>query len=63
MSIIVTIPYDPMWRPLVWVKKYCPNYITNRVHKKADNTYDKSKIDYYFSVEAEATMFALKWVQ
>ena len=64
MSIIVTLPYNPTWTELVWVKKHCPSYITNDVHKdviSGYDTYDVQKIDYYFSNEKDALMFRLRW--
>jgi hypothetical protein len=36
----VTIPYDPIWEPLNWAKKYCSSYITNDMHMDGYNTYD-----------------------
>ena len=50
----VTLPYDPLWTPLEWAKEYCPSYITN-------TAIEDGKICYYFSDDAEATMFKLKW--
>ena len=52
----VTLPYDPVWRPLDWAKKHCSSYITNAVHS-CDNT----KIDYFFANEKDALMFLLRW--
>ena len=60
--MIVTIPYDPVWEPLDWAKKYCSSYITNDVHMDVYNTYDHTKIDYHFSDEKDALMFALRWL-
>lgn len=57
----VTIPYDPAWRALEWAKEHCPSYITNDMHQDGYNTYDLSKVDYFFGNEKEATMFLLKW--
>jgi hypothetical protein len=59
--IRITLPYDPVWKPLPWAKKYCSSYITNDVHCDGYNTYDNSRIDYFFGNEEEATMFALRW--
>jgi hypothetical protein len=57
----VTLPYDPMWQALDWAKQHCPSYITNDVHQDGYNTYDRSKIDYFFGNENEALMFMLRW--
>lgn len=57
----VTLPYDPVWKPLAWAKKHCPSYITNAIHQDGYNTYDNRKIDYFFGDEKEALMFLLKW--
>jgi len=59
MTII--IPYRPFWEPLHWAKKYCPSYITNDMHQDGYNTYDHTRIDYHFSDEKDALIFALKW--
>ena len=55
----VTIPYDPLWKPLEWAKDHCPSYITNEVHRDGDNSVDK--IDYFFSDEKDALLFILRW--
>lgn len=57
----VTLPHDPMWRALDWAKKHCPSYITNDVHQDGYNTYDSTKIDYFFGDRNEALMFMLRW--
>jgi len=57
----VTLPYDPIWKPLDWAKKYCPSYITNDVHCDGYNTYDNTKIDYFFGNEKDAMWFTLRW--
>jgi len=57
----VTIPYDPVWEPLDWAKKYCSSYITNDMHMNGYNTYDHTKVDYHFSDEKDALMFMLRW--
>ena len=57
----VTLPYDPVWKPLEWAKKHCPSYITNNLHCDGYNTFDNSKIDYLFSDEKDAMMFILRW--
>ena len=56
----VTLPYDPLWAPLDWAKKYCPSYITNDIHKYS-NSYDSSRIDYFFGNEKDAMWFVLRW--
>ena len=57
----VTLPYDPCWEPLEWAKKYCPSYITNDMHCDGYNTYDNTKIDYFFANEKDAMWFVLRW--
>jgi hypothetical protein len=57
----VTLPYDPFWEPLHWAKKYCSSYITNDMHCDGYNTYDATKIDYFFGNKKDALMFLLKW--
>lgn len=57
----VTLPYDPLWRALEWAKEHCPSYITNDIHQDGYNSYDTSKIDYFFGNHQEALMFRLKW--
>jgi hypothetical protein len=57
----ITIPYDPFWAPLAWAKEHCPSYITNDMHQDGYNTYDHTKIDYFFSDEKDALMFVLRW--
>ena len=61
MGIKVTLPYDILWTPLAWAKEHCPSYITNDLHRNEYNMLDETKIDYFFSDAAEATMFALRW--
>lgn len=67
MSIIVTLPYDPVWEPLEWAKKHCPSYITNSVHEfvNSEGVFigDVDHIDYFFSNEKDALMFRLRWAQ
>ena len=58
----VTIPYDVAWPALAWAKKYCASYITNDMHCDGYNTYDQSKIDYFFGDEKDAVMFTLRWL-
>ena len=57
----VTLPYDPFWTPLEWAKKHCSSYISNDIHKYG-NSYDSSRIDYFFSDEKDAMWFALRWL-
>ena len=59
--IRVTLPYDPVWKALEWAKENCPNYITNDAHEIGPSSYDNSYIDYFFSNEADAIIFKLKW--
>jgi hypothetical protein len=61
MNITVTLPWDPMWTALDWVKEHCPSYISNDVHMDGYNTYDHTKIDYFFSDQRDAVIFALRW--
>lgn len=64
MSIIVTLPYDPVWPALDWAKRNCPSYITNKVHPTEDRTLTKQpiRIDYFFHSDKEALLFALTWI-
>jgi len=57
----VTIPYTPFQEPLYWAKKHCPSYITSDVHRDGYNTYDDTKIDYFFSDDRDAMWFILRW--
>jgi len=57
----VTLPYDPVWQPLEWAKRYCTSYITNDMHQDVYNTYDNTKIDYFFANEKDAMWFVLRW--
>lgn len=59
--ITITVPYRPFWEPLTWAKENCSSYITNDLHQDGYNTYDHTKIDYFFADEKDALMFALKW--
>ena len=61
MSRCVTLPYRPFIEPLTWAKEHCPSYITNDVHMDGYNTYDNSKIDYFFNDDKDALMFMLRW--
>jgi hypothetical protein len=57
----VTIPLYPFMEALDWAKEHCPSYITNDLHQDGYNTYGYDKIDYHFSDEKDAVMFALRW--
>ena len=57
----ITIPYDPLWKPLNWAKEHCKSYITNDIHCDGYNTFDNSKVDYFFSNEKDAMWFKLRW--
>ncbi len=57
----VTLPYDPVWRPLVWAKKHCPSYITNDVHRNTGEPGKSVQIDYFFGNERDAMWFTLRW--
>ena len=60
--IYITLPYDPDWPAVAWAKEHCPSYITNNIHFSSDTyTHDSNKIDYFFSEEADAVLFALRW--
>lgn len=61
MSTIVTLKYDPVWPALDWAKQHCRSYITNRVHRDGNKTFDNTRIDYFFVDENDALMFALRW--
>jgi hypothetical protein len=65
MSIIVTLPYNPVWEELDWLKKHCPSYITNDVHRYINDDGfelgDVDRTDYFFGDEKEALMFRLRW--
>ncbi len=65
----VTLPWDPEWKPLEWAKENCPSYITNDENRErnglimVDGGWAKEYyIDYFFSDEKDATMFALRWL-
>lgn len=66
---IVSLPYDPEWRPAVWAKEHCPSYITNDAHvprteslPRQGNKLGDPVVNYYFGSESDATLFALKWL-
>lgn len=54
MAIKVLLPYDPIWKALLWAKENCPSYITN-------SSDPEGKIVYYFSEENDAVIFTLRW--
>lgn len=62
MSRHVTLPYMPFMEVIAWAKQNCPSYITNDMHCDGYNTYDSTKIDYFFADEEDAIMFALRWL-
>jgi hypothetical protein len=55
----VTIPLYPFRKALDWAKENCPSYITNDLHQDGYN----DKIDYHFSDEKDALIFALRWAK
>jgi hypothetical protein len=59
--MIVTIPFIPFQEPLCWAKTNCPSYITNDFHQDGYDTYDHTKIDYFFSDDRDAMWFILRW--
>ena len=61
MVMTVTIPYTPLWAPVDWAKEHCPSYISNDIHMDGYNTFDNSKVDYFFSDEKDAMWFKLRW--
>lgn len=62
MGTVVTLKYDPVWRPLDWAKKHCKSYITNVATGRGHNdTYDNYRINYHFGNEKDAMMFKLRW--
>lgn len=65
MSIIVTLPYNPVWTELAWAKKHCPSYITNQSRRNdtSDNIIPTYKIDYFFANKKDALMFRLRWAK
>ena len=70
---VVTIAYDPHWEALEWAKKHCPSYITNDVKRTIPDSdqevegfryvirYHARIVNYYFSEEEDAALFALRW--
>jgi hypothetical protein len=63
VGMTVTIPAFPFRDALDWAKENCPSYITNDLHQDGYNTYDHTKMDYYFSDEKDALIFALRWIK
>jgi len=61
MSTYVTLPYTPLWEPLEWAKEHCPSYIKNDAHMIGYNSYDTTRVDYFFGDEEEAIIFKLTW--
>ena len=57
----VTLPYSPFREPLEWSKKHCPSYISNDLHQDGYNTYDHTRIDYFFGDKEDAIIFILRW--
>ncbi len=62
MAITITLPHDQNWAALEWAKEHCPSYITNDLHQDGYNTYDNTRIDYFFGNKEEAVIFKLKWM-
>ena len=61
MGMTVTLPLNAGWQPLEWAKENCPSYITNDLHCDGYNTYDQTKLDYFFGDEKDAMLFILRW--
>ncbi len=64
MAMKVTLPHDPFWYALEWAVLNCPSYITNDVEKhihEFTGIETVINVNYYFSNERDATLFALKW--
>ena len=53
--------------PIIWAKENCPSYITNNVKEVYDGGHGRQQfvsgfvVDYYFSEEADAVLFAVRW--
>ena len=60
--ITVTILKEKGVHALEWVKETCPSYITNDMHMDGYNTYDTTKLDFFFSDQKDAVMFVMRWV-
>jgi hypothetical protein len=48
---------------LEWAKEHCPSYVTNDLHQDGYNTYDHTRIDYFFDDAEDAVYFKLRWGQ
>ena len=59
MSTVVTLPYDPLWKPVEWAKENCPSYITNTMRNTGKP--GQNIIAYYFGNAQDATLFAPRW--
>jgi hypothetical protein len=62
---VIILPYQSSWDALHWAKKNCPSYITCDVHRvmiSGQEYFDSNFVEYYFSCDNDATMFALKWL-
>ena len=57
----ITLPYDPEWVALEWIKEHCKSYVTNDMHMDGYNTYDPKKIDYFFSDDKDQLIALLRW--
>lgn len=57
---VATLPYDPQWRALEWIKENCPSYITNDVHKEK-GTELVTRIDYFFGDDRDVVWTLLRW--
>lgn len=67
MSTVVTLKYDPAWRPLDWAKKNCKSYITNNASNDQSllvrGFRQNYSINYHFGNERDAALFKLAWSQ
>ena len=59
--MIVTLPYDPVWKALEWAKEHCPDFVSTEVHPHPAWV-RPIQIDYFFSSECDAVFFSLRWV-
>jgi hypothetical protein len=60
-TLYVSIPIGRAEVCSFWAKEYCPGYITNDLHMDGYNTYDSTRIDYFFGSEEDAIAFKLKF--
>jgi hypothetical protein len=60
--MIVTLPYDPDWKALAWIYENCPSYITSSMNSESDSNLRHWLVDYHFSEQADAVLFALRWL-